>query len=554
MQTSVTGFPRIGAARELKFASEKYFRGEIGAAELEACAAELRARHISEQLSCGIDFVPCNDFSFYDGALDTAVLLNAVPARFRELDLPPLDKYFAMARGYQGPAGDAHALAMKKWFNTNYHYIVPEIDDETEISLVGEKPFDELLEAEKLRKAAGSDACVKPVVLGPFTFLKLARFTGTKTAVDFADDVSSAYMRILTRLEKVGAAWIQFDEPALVRDLTAFDKELFCTLYRKILAARGAVKVLLQTYFGDIRDCYAEACGLGFDGMGLDFVEGHKTLDLVLKEPFHESSYLFAGLINGKNIWKNDYAKTLATLEKVKGVAKNIVLSTSCSLLHVPYTLKNEVKMEEEKKRYFAFAQEKLVELMEIKAIAASDNPEKSEAFKANRALFEAARPGTNSDAQGRSSSISKEDFERKPGFFEREKVQKARFKLPLLPTTTIGSFPQTADVKANRASFRKGEITQEEYEAFNRKKIAECIAFQEEIGLDVLVHGEFERNDMVEYFGECLDGCLFTERGWVQSYGTRCVKPPVIWGDIARARPMTSSGQSTRSRSRKSP
>ena len=478
MQTSVIGFPRIGAARELKFASEKYFRGDASAAELEACAAELRARHISEQLAAGVDFVPCNDFSLYDAVLDTACLLNAVPARFRALDISPLERYFAMARGYQGAAGDAHALAMKKWFNTNYHYIVPEIDDEAEIRLAGEKPFAAFLEAEKLRKDAGFEACIKPVVLGPFTFLKLARFTGTKTAADFADDVSSAYVRILTRLEKEGAEWIQFDEPALVMDLTAFDKELFCTFYHKILAARGAVKALLQTYFGDIRDCYVEACGLGFDGIGLDFVEGRKTFDFVLNEPFPEGSCLFAGLVNGKNIWRNDYAKTLAALEKLKGVTKNVVLSTSCSLLHVPYTLKAEGKMDGEKKRYFAFAQEKLAELSEIKAIAAAASPKEEEAFKANRALFEAARPGAGTAAAERSSSISKEDFERSPGFFEREKLQKARFKLPILPTTTIGSFPQTADVKANRAAFRKGEISQEEYEAFNRKKIAECIAF----------------------------------------------------------------------------
>ena len=544
MKTSVVGFPRVGAMRELKFASEKYFRGEIAREELETCARDLRRRHIREQLDAGIDFVPCNDFSFYDGVLDMAVLLNAVPARYRELGLPALDTYFAMARGYQGKAGDVRALAMKKWFNTNYHYIVPEIGDDTEIRLNGDKPAAEFLEAEAVRKEAGSDSCLKPVLVGPFTFLKLARFTGQKKAADFAADVCAVYAQILSALAGYGARWIQLDEPSLVMDLTEADKDLFLSLYRKLLAEKGGVKILLQTYFGDIRDCYRDICALGFDGIGLDFLEGKQTADLVAGG-FPAGTALFAGLVNGKNIWRNDYEKTLTAVEGLRARTDTLVLGTSCSLLHVPYTLKNETKMPEDRKAYFAFASEKLLELAQLRDICASASPRELPAYQANRALFAASRPGTDAAVRARCAAVKDADFVRLPEFAEREKIQKARFALPLLPTTTIGSFPQTPDVKANRAAFRKGEISAEEYEAFNKKKIAECVAFQEEIGLDVLVHGEYERNDMVEYFGECLDGYLFTERAWVQSYGTRCVKPPVVWGDVSRARPMTVSWSS---------
>ena len=543
MKTSVVGFPRIGALRELKFASEKYFRKEISLQELESCAGDLRARHITEQSSAGIDFIPCNDFSFYDGMLDTAVLVNAVPARYRKLNLPPLDTYFAMARGYQGEAGDVRALAMKKWFNTNYHYIVPEIDDDTEIKLAGTKPFDEFEEAKNILEKAGGNGCAKPVLTGPFTFLKLARFTGGKNAADFAEDVASVFTAVVSRLEKAGAQWIQFDEPALVFDLTAADKELFCTIYRKLLAARGVSKILLQTYFGDIRDCFGEVCSLGFDGIGLDFVEGKKSLELVGGCPsFPSGTVLFAGLVNGKNIWRNDYQKTVDIMEKLCKKTDNIAVSTSCSLLHVPYTLENEKKMKDEYKKYFAFAAEKLRELADLRGICQSDNPRQQESYVSNRKLFETVRPGLDEAVRKRCASVRQEDFTRLPEFAVREKIQKQRFNLPLLPTTTIGSFPQTSDVKANRSAFRKGEITENQYISFNRKKIADCIAFQEKTGLDVLVHGEYERNDMVEYFGECLDGYIFTERAWVQSYGTRCVKPPVVWGDVSRAKPMTVS------------
>lgn len=534
MKTTIIGYPRIGTLRELKFASEKYFRGEITTQELQDAAKELRRTHLQTQQSAGIDLIPTGDFSFYDNMLDTAVLLNAVPERYAALKLPALDEYFAMARGYQGNNGDVKALAMKKWFNTNYHYMVPEISRDTEIKLNGTKPFDEFAEA----KALGINA--KPVVIGAFTFLRLARYTDGNNAVDFAEKTASAYCEYLRRFGELGAEWVEFDEPELVTDLTTENIALFKELYAKILSAKGGVKVLLQTYFGDIRDCYSDVCALDFDGVGLDFIEGKKTLELVKANGFPKDKTLFAGIVNGKNIWRRNYADALSLINEIKPLCGEIVLNTSCSLLHVPYTLKNETKMPVEYRRHFAYAEEKLHELAELKTILTADKPDKTAEFLANKELFNGSRICENKSVQDKVKALSDKDFIRLPEFSEREKIQKKRFRLPLLPTTTIGSFPQTAEVRANRAAFKKGEISEEQYVEFNRKKIAECVELQEKIGLDVLVHGEFERNDMVEYFGECLDGYIFTEKAWVQSYGTRCVKPPVVWGDISRAKPMT--------------
>lgn len=534
MKTSIIGYPRIGALRELKFASEKYFRHEIAAEELLETAKNIRLKNRAIQKENGIDYIPSNDFSFYDNMLDTAVLLNAVPERYRALELSELDTYFAMARGYQGKNGDVKALAMKKWFNTNYHYMVPEIEDSTEIKLSGTKPFDEFLEAQK------SGIKTKPVIIGAFTFLKLARFTGNKNAADFADAVSSAYCDYLAKLSELGAEWAEFDEPYLVTDLSAEDISLFVSLYKKILSAKNNVKVLLQTYFGDIRDCYSEVCGLDLDGIGLDFVEGKKSFELVTEKGFPKDKMLFAGVVNGKNIWKNHYSNTLITVFGLKKHCNEIVLTPSCSLLHVPCTLKNETKLPESVKKHFAYAEEKLTELSELKKIFSSESPFETAEYIANAAVCNEKRSGMNETVRRNVENLSEKDFIRLPEFAERERIQKKRFGLPLLPTTTIGSFPQTAEVRANRAAFKKGDISEEQYRQFNKKQIAECVELQEKIGLDVLVHGEFERNDMVEYFGECLDGYIFTEKAWVQSYGTRCVKPPVVWGDISRAKPMT--------------
>lgn len=534
MKTSIVGFPRVGKLRELKFASEKYFKGVISAEELEGVAKKLRNYHWKVQKDSGLDFISSNDFSFYDNMLDTAVLLNVIPKRYTDLNLSSLDTYFALARGYQGNNGDVKALAMKKWFNTNYHYMVPEIDDNTVISLKGSKIFDEYREA----KASGIET--KPVITGAFTFLKLAKFAGKKGVEDYAEQIISAYQEILKNLAQPGVRWVQFDEPYLVHDITSEDISLFKRIYQNILEAKGDVKVLLQTYFGDIRDCYKDVISLDFDGIGLDFVEGKKSLELVGQNGFPDDKILFAGVVNGKNIWRNQYARTIDIINDLQRNCKNIVIGTSCSLLHVPYTLKSEIKLSDKYKKHFAFAEEKLSELNELKEILADSAPENTKWYLDNKKLFEEDRNCTNGIVRERTAAIKEEDFVRKPEFAVREAIQKETFRLPIFPTTTIGSFPQTADVKSNRMAYRKGNITKEQYDEFNKKKIAECVALQEEIGLDVPVHGEFERNDMVEYFGECLEGYLFTEKAWVQSYGTRCVKPPIIWGDVSREKPMT--------------
>ena len=534
MKTSVIGYPRIGADRELKFASEKFFKGEVSREELEETAKELRATHINSQSKAGIKYIPSNDFSFYDNVLDVAVLLNAIPAEYKELGLTELETYFAMARGYQGDKGNVKALAMKKWFNTNYHYLVPEIEDDAQIELKGTKPFEEFEEA----KSAG--IITKPVVVGPFTFLKLARFVGTKGIADFKDAVVKAYIAYEKKFAELGAEWIQFDEPYIVRDLDGEDIKLFAEIYNEILESKGNVKVSLQTYFGDVRDIYNELVKLPFDGIGLDFVEGRETLRLVKENGFPKDKVLFAGVVNGKNIWRNNYAKTIDILNQVKEVAGEVVISTSCSLLHVPYTTESEQKLSVEYKKHFAYAVEKLGELADLEKITEAEKPLETSEYIANKNLFEEDRQATDAAVQKRVSALKDEDFVRLPAFEEREKIQKEEFKLPLIPTTTIGSFPQTKEVRANRSAFKKGEITQEQYEAFNKEEIAKCVKIQEEIGLDVLVHGEYERNDMVEYFGENLKGFLFTQKAWVQSYGTRCVKPPIIWGDVSREKAMT--------------
>lgn len=536
MKTAVIGFPRIGTLRELKFASEKYFRKEIGAEELLQTAGTLKKIHWKTQEAAGIDYISSNDFSFYDMVLDTAALLNIVPKRYRELNLPELDTYFAMARGYQGASGDVKALAMKKWFNTNYHYIVPEVEDDARITLAGDKLWKEYEEA----KALGIGT--KPVVTGAYTMLKLCRYTGEKTAEDFVDAVMGAYRALIQKSEEKQIAWLQFDEPALVRDMTEEDVKLFHQIYDALLPEAKQCKILLQTYFGDVRDIYPDLIKMPFSGIGLDFIEGKETASLIKKYGFPKEKVLFAGLVNGKNIWKNHYEKTLAVLDGLKKDGIQVVLSTSCSLLHVPYTLKHEKKLAQVYLSYFAFAEEKLAELKELGELAEQQDYTADPVYQKNWEFFAKDRNCKNKNVTTRLSQVTQDHYTRLPKRSERQKLQKKELDLPEFPTTTIGSFPQTKDVKAKRAAFRKGEIMEQEYIAFTQEKIAECIRWQEEIGLDVLVHGEYERNDMVEYFGEALGGFLFTEKAWVQSYGTRCVKPPVIWGDVYREKPITVS------------
>lgn len=526
MTATIVGFPRIGENRELKFITEKYFKHEATEEELKERAKDLRRHDRKLLLDSGLTNFTSNHFSFYDQMLDAAFLFNVIPENIAELDLSDLDKYFALARGYQGKKGDVKAWPMKKWFNTNYHYIVPQFTADTDVKLAGTKIFDEFVEAKE------DGTITRPVLVGPFTLLQLSEFHGC-VKEDFVGAFIEAYARIFKQLEDLGANWIQLDEPSLVKDLDERELALFKALYEPLLLQKGKLKVLAQTYFGDVRDAYDVLLKLPFDGIGLDFVEGRKTLELV-ERGFDDGKVLFAGVVNGKNIWRNNYQKTLDLLKKLN--VKNLVLTTSCSLLHVPYTVASE-ELEEDVTKHFAFAEEKVRELVELDALLKNQSPE---FLRKNAELFEKPRVLENAELHQKIADLKPEAFVRQPEFAVREKIQKQEFNLPLLPTTTIGSFPQTREVKQKRAAFRKHEISQEEYDEFIAERIDSWIGFQEEIGLDVLVHGEFERNDMVEYFGQHLEGYVFTKKAWVQSYGTRCVKPPIIWGDVSRKEPIT--------------
>lgn len=526
MTATIVGFPRIGENRELKFITEKYFKHEATEEELKERAKDLRQHDRKLLLDSGLTNFTSNHFSFYDQMLDAAFLFNVIPENIAELDLSDLDKYFALARGYQGKKGDVKAWPMKKWFNTNYHYIVPQFTADTDVKLAGTKIFDEFVEAKE------DGTITRPVLVGPFTLLQLSEFHGC-VKEDFVGAFIEAYANIFKRLEDLGANWIQLDEPSLVKDLDERELALFKALYEPLLLQKGKLKVLAQTYFGDVRDAYDVLLKLPFDGIGLDFVEGRKTSELV-ERGFDDGKVLFAGIVNGKNIWRNNYQKTLDLLKKLN--VKNLVLTTSCSLLHVPYTVASE-ELEEDVTKHFAFAEEKVKELVELDALLKNQS---LEFLRKNAELFEKPRVLENAELHQKIADLKPEAFVRQPEFAVREKIQKQEFDLPLLPTTTIGSFPQTREVKQKRAAFRKHEISQEEYDEFIAERIDSWIGFQEEIGLDVLVHGEFERNDMVEYFGQHLEGYVFTKKAWVQSYGTRCVKPPIIWGDVSRKDPIT--------------
>ena len=529
MTTSIIGYPRIGAQRELKFATEKFFKKELSEADLQAVAATQRQANWQKQAAAGIDFIASNDFSFYDTTLDTAFALNIVPKRYQELAVSPLERYFAAARGHQSEAGDVKALAMKKWFNTNYHYMVPEFDDGTEIKLDLTKLLSEY------REALALGITTKPVLIGPFTLLKLIRFTGQTQLSDVQEDFVKAYSEILSVLATEEVAWLQLDEPGLVFDLTESDIHLFKAIYTALLPQKQTVKVLLQTYFGDVRDVYSDLIQLDFDGIGLDFVEGRKTAELIQTHGFPADKKLFAGVVNGKNIWRNDYQKTLEILQTLP--KDSLIISTSCSLQHVPYTVSAEPELPQDILRHFAFAEEKLLELKDLNDIFYHGQVD---SLTANQALFASERYQGNQAVQAKVAALGEADFTRTPTFAQREAIQKDIFQLPKLPTTTIGSFPQTADVRKNRLSYKRGDITKAAYDTFNQEKTKEWIKWQEAVGFDILVHGEFERNEMVEYFGEKLDGYVFTKNAWVQSYGTRCVKPPIVWGDIARVQPLS--------------
>ena len=540
--TSVSGFPRIGQNRELKKIIEAYWKGAASLDEVRDTAKELRAKHWKLQAQAGVDLIPSNDFSYYDQMLDTAILLNVIPQRYKRLAFTnPEETLFAMGRGYQGDKGDVTALPMKKWFTTNYHYIVPEIEESAEIRLNGTKPFDEFNEA----KARG--ILTKPVLIGPYTFLKLARNAQAEELTydkGLVNAVAAVYAEVIKRFAALGAQWLQLDEPYLVLDKEDGDVSLFKSLYAKILPAReDKIKVLLNTYFGHIADVYETVNLLGFDGIGLDLNEGKdENLAAVEKYGVAENTTLFAGVVNGRNIWRNNYAVSLGLIDALRQKTDNVAVSTASSLLHVPFSTEGETALDPAVLKHFAFAVEKLTELKEIAVLADSDEDAKkaSADLAANQALFDGTRVAADPAVAERIAKLTDADFVRQPDRAERQKEQRVALGLPLLPTTTIGSFPQTKEIRAERAKLRKGEITKAEYDEFMKAQIDACIRHQEQIGLDVLVHGEFERNDMVEYFGQNLNGFLFTKNAWVQSYGTRCVKPPIVWGDVSRANPIT--------------
>lgn len=551
-KSTIVGYPRIGVNRELKFAVESYFKGNIDSNELFSTGKKLRDEYWSKQKESGLDIIPSNDFSYYDNMLDMAFLLNIIPQKYKDLGLSPLDTYFAMARGYQNNSKDIRALPMKKWFNTNYHYIVPEIDQNTIFSINDTKPFDLYRESKELNIET------KPVIIGIFTFLKLSNLKGNTTFEHCLNKLANIYIDILDKFQQEGIKYLQIDEPILVTDLTEYEIELFKNVYDKILNKKYSFKTLLQTYFGDIRDIYENLQDLKFNGIGLDFVEGKKNLTLLQKYGFPDNKILIAGIVNGKNIWRNDYKHSIQLMNNIgKYIDTNkIYISTSCSLLHVPYTVKPEGHIDDknigkvdnlinmsEYIESLSFAEEKLNELSEIKELLKCKDYEKQSKYIKNQDILKRKRQNPlcyNKEIRTNINNLKPEDFTRKDSLEFRKKVQNNTFKLPLLPTTTIGSFPQTHEIKKLRKDLRGNTITKENYENQIMEKIKEVLKLQEDIGLDVLVHGEYERADMVEYFGRLLDGFLFTKNGWVQSYGTRAVKPPIIYGDVKRTAPMT--------------
>ncbi|GAA6114241.1 5-methyltetrahydropteroyltriglutamate--homocysteine S-methyltransferase [Apilactobacillus apinorum] len=534
MTTTIIGFPRIGENRELKHATEKYWKQEINQAELLATADELKQKNWQKQADANLSFISVGDFSFFDNVLDAATAFNIIPERYGELGLNDLDEYFAIARGFQDDNHSVKALPMKKWYNTNYHYIVPEINDQTDIKFVNDRLLKDIALASK------DHDNIKASIVGPFTILKLSRYVGSKNATDFVDAIVTAYADLFKRLNQTAIKWLQIDEPSLVFDLSADDKQLFNQIYTKLLGTAHEFNVNLQTYFGDIRDIYEDVIKLPFDGIGLDFIEGKQSLALINRFGFPDDKTLFAGAVNGKNIWRNEYTKTVELLKNIP--AKNIVISTSCSLLHVPYNVENETDLDPDLKKHLAFAYQKLAELNDLDQIL---NHQNDDLLAANESLFSNVNHPHNPAVIDRINNLSADDYTRLPERSERESIQKAEFKLPDLPTTTIGSFPQTKDVRKNRSLYKHHEISKDQYDQFNKDKIKRIIEWQEEAGFDVLVHGEYERNDMVEYFGENLDGFAFTKKAWVQSYGTRAVKPPIIWGDVSRKNPITVAASS---------
>ncbi|MEO7065519.1 MAG: 5-methyltetrahydropteroyltriglutamate--homocysteine S-methyltransferase [Rhodanobacter sp.] len=532
-----SGFPRIGLKRELKRALESHWRGDISASELADTARKLRQRHWQLAVDAGVDVVPCNDFSLYDHVLDTAVLFDAIPQRYRQVfEKSPLDGYFAMARGHKRDGIDLHALEMTKWFDTNYHYLVPELTAGQSFKLTGNKPVAEFLEA----KAIGFHT--RPVLLGPVSFLLLAKTVDGSDRLALLNALLPAYTDLLQQLAAAGADWVQLDEPCLVLDLDDADRAAYRHAYAT-LAAAGTPHLLLASYFGALGGNLELAAGLPVAGLHIDLARAPEQLDAVL-DVWPAQRILSVGVIDGRNIWRSRPDHVLPLLRKAlaRVGSEHLWLAPSCSLLHVPIDLTAETVLDPARQQTMAFARQKLEELR-LYADALADQPEALAALAAQQSHLSAqshAAGVVNPAVRARLHELSPQVTLRRSAYHSRQQTQAAARPLPALPTTTIGSFPQTDDLRKARAAHRSGKLDDATYEQLLKAEIEHVVRFQESIGLDVLVHGEPERNDMVEYFGEQLDGYLFTKLGWVQSYGSRCVKPPVIWGDIARPAPMT--------------
>lgn len=526
---TVLGLPRVGPRRELKRATEAYWAREIDAGRLHAVARDLRRAQLTDLHAAGLDSIPVGTFSYYDQMLDTAELLGALPPRFAGI-ADPLDRYFAAARGTE----TVEPLEMTKWFDTNYHYLVPEIGPETAFSLHPEKLLAQLREALELGVPA------RPVVIGPITFLKLAKASGG-SALTRLIELLPLYRELLRRLAVAGAKWVQIDEPVLVTDLTAEEIGLVQVTYAELADAAERPAILVATYFGQPDAALPALASTGIEGVSLDFTSG-ADVAAVADVPALNGKLIVAGVVDGRNVWRTDLDRAVATLGTLRGSAARVAVSSSCSLLHVPYTLAAETGLDERLRSWLAFGAEKVTEVR-LLATALSDG---TQAIDAELAEVRAALASRRSDprlndpqVRARLAALGPDAVRRAPAEHRRE-LQRDRLRLPALPTTTIGSYPQTSAIRLARAALRKGEIDQAEYVRRMRAEIAEVIALQERLGLDVLVHGEPERNDMVQYFAEQLDGFAATEQGWVQSYGTRCVRPPILFGDVARREPMT--------------
>ena len=549
MQTHNLGYPRIGSQRELKKASELYWAGKLPVQQLMQTGKTIRQQNWQLQKDAGINFIPCNDFSFYDQVLDITLMVGAIPERYHQLmedkQLPDIDLLFAMARGYQKDGYDVTAMEMTKWFDTNYHYIVPEFTANQKFTLYSNKVVTEFLEA----KTAGFNA--KPVLLGPISYLLLGKEKEEGfNRLDLIKNLLPVYLEILKKLDDVNAHYIQFDEPCLALNLTDAERKIIVQTYQEIRNKFPYLQIILASYF----ECYGQnlqtVLSLPVQTIHLDLVRCPAQLDDILTADFIKSkTSLSLGIVDGRNIWKNDFSHSLTIIDKAveKIGSARVWIAPSCSLIHSPCDLDletNEQILTPEIKQWLAFAKQKIEEVVTLKKLSTREDAEVTNILWQKNIEANDSRKTSvlihNEKVKQRVAAITVKDGLRNNIFSVRKLKQRETLQLPIFPTTTIGSFPQTAEVRSWRAKFKKGELSAIEYDDLIAKETTEAIRWQEEVGIDVLVHGEFERNDMVEYFGEQLAGFTFSKNGWVQSYGSRCVKPPIIYGDVSRPNPMT--------------